>query len=82
MKAGLLLAGFVLATGCASVSEKSLEEREYREVEWQAEYGEFRRRCLNNRGVIVVQVSNRLYRKQPRPSPGDQYSCQRGLGIR
>lgn len=82
MKAGLLLMGFVLASGCAGVSENAREEREYREVEWQAEYSDFRRRCLNNRGIIVVQASNRLHRIQPRPAPGDQYSCQRSLAIR
>jgi hypothetical protein len=82
MKAGLLLMGFVLMTGCAGVSEKEREEREYSEVEWLAEYGEFRRRCLNNRGIIVVQASNRLHRKPAGPAPGDQYSCQRTLAIR
>lgn len=82
MKAVILLGSVILLAACAAPSEKAIEAREYREAERQAEFLEFRQRCRESGGILVVQGLEGRVGKSSVPGGGDQVRCQRTLTLR
>jgi hypothetical protein len=81
MKAVILLGSVILLAACAAPSEKQIEAREYREAERQAEFLEFRQRCRESGGILVVQGLEGRVGKSSVPGGGDQVRCQRTLSL-
>jgi hypothetical protein len=82
MKAVILLGSVILLAACAAPSEKQIEARQYREAERQAEFLEFRRRCRESGGVLVVQGLEGRIGRGSMPKGSDQVRCQRTLALR
>jgi hypothetical protein len=81
MKAGILLGSVILLAACAAPSEKEIDVREYREAEKQAELLDFRQRCRNNGGVLVIQASGGRVERNTLPDNADYFSCKRGASL-
>ena len=81
MKAGILLGGVMLLAACAAPSEKQIEAREYRDAERQAKFLEFRQRCRESGGILVVQGLKVRVGKSSVTDGGDQVRCQRTLSL-
>ena len=70
---GLIAAG-VLATGCAPLPQIALDEREYRRVDFENQFIEFKRRCVQSGGRVYVMASGNVDRRGI-PARGDRYTC-------
>ena len=82
MKLAAMLAAIMVTTGC-SITEEQREAREYRDAEWRAEFIEFRARCRNDGGRLVVHGDTQRHRRYRIPEYGDFYGCQpRGMSFR
>ena len=64
---------------CASGRGPTSVGYEYREQDRINRYEDFRRQCLDNGGIIVVEARSRIGRSNV-PGPMDDYSCRRGRG--
>lgn len=82
MKLAATFAAIVLIAGC-SITEEQREAREYRDAEWRAKFLEFRAKCRNDGGRLVVHGDTQTHRRYGIPNYGDYYGCQpRGLSFR
>ena len=70
---GLVAAG-VLAAGCAPLPQLAQDEREYRRVDFENQFLEFKRRCVQSGGRVFVMASGNVDRRGI-PSRGDRYTC-------
>lgn len=76
----------VLAAGCAADNARSdrTEARDYVRQDRLNVYHDFKRRCVDSGGYVVVNARNRFGRDAD-PGPDDTYVCRRGgltgLGI-
>jgi len=77
MKSSAFLAAAVFLAGCAAVTEEQLEAREYRDVEWQAQYYAYKSDCRSKGGLIVVQGTTGRFSRDGAPAYGDIYRCQK-----
>lgn len=70
---GLVAAG-VLVAGCAPLPQIAQDEREYRRVDFENEFLEFKRRCVQSGGRVFVMAGANVDRRGI-PSRGDRYTC-------
>ena len=77
MKSSAFLVSIVLLGGCAAVTEEQLEAREYRDVEWQAQYFQYKANCENNGGVVVIHGTKSRFSRDNAPAFGDLYRCHK-----
>lgn len=69
-----VIAGLLLIAGCAPLSEAQKEAREYRRVEYEAQFLMYRADC-HARGGRVYIMANQKVGRDGVPSPGDRYVC-------
>ncbi len=62
------------ASGCASLSEAELEMREYSNVEYREVFREFRQKCFQQGGRIIIDARGKVGRDGV-PRRGDNYFC-------
>jgi len=74
----LVIAAAACLGGCATLSDREAEAREYRQVDFKARYLEYRSRCRAGGGWILVQPAGRLNRDGI-PRRGDRWRC---IGVR
>lgn len=68
----LLSAG--ASAACVTPDENARAEREYRRGEFQAEFLEYKLRCEDKGGTVVIRARNKR-RHDRLPQPGDLYHC-------
>lgn len=68
-----LIAGGILA-GCAPLPQLAQDEREYRRVDFENQFLEFKRRCVQSGGRVFVMAGGNVDRRGI-PSRGDRYTC-------
>ena len=73
VSAGLVAAG-ILAAGCAPLPQIAQDEREYRRVDFQNQFLEFKRRCVQSGGRVFVMAGGNVDRNGI-PARGDRYTC-------
>ena len=73
---GIVLIATLLTAACAPLTQQQLDEREYRNVDWENRYLNYSQRCMASGGRMVIQ-SNSSHRLRQRniPRRGDHYSC-------
>ena len=59
---------------CAPLTERQLEAREYRRLDFQARYHELRAECRAEGGMLYVEPARRLGRSST-PDPKDKIRC-------
>ncbi len=64
----------VLFTACAPLTEEQREARDYRRLDFEARYLEFRARCRARGGTIYVEAGRRIGRSSV-PRRNDRYRC-------
>ena len=62
------------AAACAPLSEREREARDYRKLDFEARYLEFRDRCIARGGAIYVEAGRRIGRRGI-PRHTDRYRC-------
>ena len=73
---GTILIATLLLAACAPLTQQQLEEREYRNVDWENRYLSYNQRCLAAGGRMVIQSSSsHRLRQRNVPRRGDYYSC-------
>ncbi len=70
---GLVAAG-ILAAGCAPLPQLAQDEREYRRVDFENQFLEFKRRCVQSGGRVFVMAGGNVDRRGI-PARGDRYTC-------
>ena len=72
----LLLTGLTMfaAAGCQSLPQDRLDQREYRQVDFEQRFRADRRRCLARGGTLYIAASRSVDRKGT-PARGDRYVC-------
>ncbi len=70
----LLAMTALLSVACTPITERERERREYQRVEFQAKFLEYRNRCHEKGGIILMHSYSRL-RGSDLPVPGDRYRC-------
>ena len=81
MKACTLIAGIALLSGCASLSDREREERAYEAEENRAQFFQYRQRCHNSGGFVVVVGSHGRLGSSGVPA-NSEYRCQKSLSFR
>ncbi len=82
MKTIIVALSLVMTAGCVQLTEQQIEERQYRNLDWQNQFVDYRHRCQSAGGRMVVQASGRLGRAGI-PRRGDYYTCtQRIASLR
>ncbi len=66
----------LLLAGCASLSDQARENREYRRLDFQARFLEYRRQCYAAGGRIYINATGSLDRAGV-PKRGSRYNCGR-----
>ncbi len=69
-----ILPTVLLATGCISLTEAQLEARDYRRVDFQQQFIDFRQRCRAAGGRVIIDAKQALDRRDL-PHRGDRYYC-------
>ena len=70
----LAVGALLMTAGCTSLSERQLEEREYRNVEFAERFKAARSECLARGGRMYINASSKLDRNGI-PNRGDRYFC-------
>lgn len=70
----LLLAGLMTVTACGSLTPGQRDEREYRRVQFEDRFIDFRQQCRASGGRIVIDAKQGL-RRGDIPRRGDRYVC-------
>lgn len=70
----LAVGALLMTAGCASLSERQLEEREYRNVDYAERFKAARSQCRARGGRMYVNASSKLDRNGV-PNRGDRYFC-------
>ncbi len=65
----------LLATGCISLTDAQLEARDYRRIDFQQQFVDFRQRCRAAGGKILIDAKQALDR-HGLPHRGDRYYCR------
>lgn len=63
-----------LVSGCGTLDAADIEARQYRQAEFEAQFRDYRRRCLARGGQIVIDARRGLAR-DGLPNRGDRYAC-------
>jgi len=74
----LSLAAAACLAGCTTLSEREAEAREYRRIDFEARYIEYRNRCQAEGGWILMEPVGRLH-NDGIPRRGDRWRC---IGVR
>ena len=69
-----IVAAAILATGCAPLPQIAQDEREYRRVDFENQFLEFKRRCVQSGGRVFVLAGGNVDRDGI-PARGDRYTC-------
>ncbi len=69
-----LVAALVFTAACAPLPQVAQDEREYRRVDFENEFLEFKRRCVQSGGRVFVMAGANVDRRGI-PSRGDRYTC-------
>ena len=69
-----ILPVIVILTGCAGLTERELEERNYERANYEAEFIDYRTRC-SVRGKRMWISARGTVGRDGIPSPGDHYYC-------
>ena len=69
-----LVAAAILAAGCAPLPQIAQDEREYRRVDFENQFLEFKRRCVQSGGRVFVLAGGNVDRDGI-PARGDRYTC-------
>lgn len=75
---GFVLA-FTLLGGCAPLSEQQLERREYRNADWKNQFVDYRRRCADVAGRVLIDSRSGTIGRDGVPGRGDFYTCSKRL---
>ena len=66
-------------TSCVAISEQTREEQQYRSVDWEHRYRDYRRRCQQAGGHMLIRSVSRIARAGL-PRRSDRYRCSLGVG--
>ena len=69
-----VIAAAMLAVGCAPLPQVAQDEREYRRVDFENQFLEFKRRCVQSGGRVFVLAGGNVDRNGI-PARGDRYTC-------
>ena len=69
-----IVAAAILAAGCAPLPQIAQDEREYRRVDFENQFLEFKRRCVQSGGRVFVLAGGNVDRDGI-PARGDRYTC-------
>jgi len=79
MKSSFLILAVFLIAGCASLSDGQLESREYRNLDWRNQYIDYRQRCSDAGGQMLVDARGGSMSRDGIPNRGDYYTCSRRI---
>lgn len=74
----LAAAAAACLVGCTTLSEREAEAREYRRIDFETRYFEYRERCHAGGGWILMEPVGRMHRDGI-PRRGDRWRC---IGVR
>ena len=66
--------GILAVVACAPLTEREREARDFRKLDSEARYLEFRDRCIARGGTIYVEAGGRIGRRGI-PRRTDRYRC-------
>jgi len=70
----VLIAGVFTVSACSTTLTPEQEARRYDRMDYQAQFRDFRTRCLAADGTIFIDARKRPLRPGM-PEPGDRYYC-------
>ena len=79
MKRIIVLSALLCVAGCASLGEDAIERREYRNVDWQNRYIDYRERCRDAGGQMLFDARSGAPARGDVPRRGDYYACTRRI---
>lgn len=82
MKSAIFIVAATLTTACVPITEEQRDAREYRDAEWRAEFIEYRAKCRNQGGNLMVRGDTQRYGRHGVPDYGDFYTCRRSMAFR
>ncbi len=74
MTASMAALAVLSASACAPLTERERDARNYRQLDFELRYLEFRERCRARGGLIVVEAGGRIGRRAA-PRRTDRYRC-------
>jgi hypothetical protein len=69
-----LVAMTLLTSACATLTDAQLETREYRRIDFEAQFVQYRSQCLSAGKRIIIDARQKIGRDGV-PRPGDRYYC-------
>lgn len=80
MRVALIIVAASIAAACAPLTPQQLEDREYRNTDWENRYVDYAHRCRRAGGRIMVQASGPM-RRNGVPARSDYYQCSRSVAA-